>query len=200
MLSSPFVPNIVKKIGTRWTITTGLFLVSIAFISMSFWPTTPTYGHVIASMLLMMTGMSLTMTPSTNLLMSAIPRNRAGMGSATNDTTRELGGALGVAVLGSVISSIYTKDISISTVLLPPEIKDLAGQSLTGALGIAQQLGPTGANLAEAAKAAWMHGLSISVIIAAGIVAVAAVISAVWLPHHLTNHGDDEIIDPSILQ
>lgn len=193
MFVSPVVPSIVKKIGVRWTVTSGLVLVALGFLTMAFWPTIPTYTHVLISMLIMMTGMSFTMTPSTNLLMSSVPRNRAGMGSAMNDTTRELGGALGVAVLGSALSSVYTSRIADSLTALPAELQEIAKHSLAGAFGIAQQLGPNGEALVTAAKEAWMQGLSRAVIIAAVIVTLAAIVSAIWLPRNHQPGVDDEM-------
>lgn len=198
MLTAPFVPNIVKKFGIRWTVTTGLVLVTVSFLLMSQWPTVPSYAQIIGSMLVMMTGMALTMTPATNMLMSAIPRNRAGMGSAMNDTTRQLGGALGIAVLGSVLSSGYTNKIASSISTLPGQAQELAGNSLAGALAVAGQLGSPGVVLADAAKAAWMGGLSNAVLIAAVIVAAAAVITGIWLPHSHHENEDDEILKPVI--
>lgn len=198
MLAAPFVPNIVKKFGTRRTVTTGLILVSLSFVLMSRWPTIPTYPHVLGSMLIMMTGMALTMTPATNMLMSAIPRNRAGMGSAMNDTTRQLGGALGIAVLGSVLSSAYSRNIADALSGLPAQVQDTAASSLAGALAIAEQAGPVSAQLTAAAKTAWMSGLSQATLIAAAIVGLAAIIAGAWLPHHHKDGEDDEILEPVI--
>lgn len=197
MLTAPFVPNIVKRLGSRWTVATGLTLVASAFLIMTQWPTVPAYWQIMGSMAVMMTGMALTMTPATNLMMSAVPRNRAGMGSAMNDTTRELGGALGVAVLGAVISSEYGNNIADAVTMLPTQAADLAKNSLPGAMAVAQQLGPLGTQLADAAKVAWMNGLSSSMFIASGIVALAAIITALWMPHR-QSHVDDEIIDPIV--
>jgi hypothetical protein len=198
ILVSPFVPNIVKKLGTRWTVSSGLALVSIAFVVMSQWPTVPDYGNIIGGMAIMMVGMALTMTPATTMMMSAVPRNRAGMGSAMNDTTRELGGALGIAVLGSVLGSVYSEQIIDGIGRLPVEVREVAENSLAGALTIAKMLGPAGDDIAGAAKEAWMNGLSEAMLIAAGIVAVAAVVSAIWLPHEHKEGQDDELIDPVI--
>jgi MFS family permease len=195
---APFVPNVVKKLGTRWTVTSGLVLVAAAFLIMTQWPTVPTYWEILGSMAVMMAGMALTMTPATTMMMSAVPRNRAGMGSAMNDTTRELGGALGIAVLGAVLGSAYSHKIVASTAMLPEQVKALAENSLPGALAVAQQLGPAGAQLAEAAKVAWMQSLSESMFIAAGIVVVAAIITAIWLPHAHIEGEDDELIEPVI--
>ncbi len=199
MLVAPFVPNIVKKFGTRWVVTTGLVLVSVAFIIMSQWPTIPSYPQIVASMAVMMAGMALTMTPATTMMMSAVPRNRAGMGSAMNDTTRELGGALGVAVLGSVLGTAYSEKIAESITQLPADIQTIAENSLAGALVVAENLGTVGAPLIDAAKIAWMNGLSEAMLIAAGIVAIAAIVSAIWLPHeHKEGESDEELSEPVI--
>ncbi len=189
---SPFVPKIVKRIGTRWTVTSGLTLVAFSFFIMSHWPVHPSYLSVIISMSIMMCGMAFTMTPATNMLMSAIPRNRAGMGSAMNDTTRELGGTLGVAVLGSVLSSGYANKLSVD-IHLPEKLQKIAESSLTGALAIAKEIGPNGDKLIIAAKTAWMGGLSEAMLIASGIVAAAAIIAAIWLPHKPYKAEDDSL-------
>lgn len=195
---SPFVPAIVKKIGVRWTMSLGLFMVSLGFVLMSLWSANPTYLEVMGGMSVMMFGMALAMTPSTNLLMSAVPKNRAGMGSATNDTTRELGGALGIAVLGAVLSSVYTDKITASLQGLPQQVVAIAEGSLAGALSIGEQLGVAGLPIIEAAKVAWMDGLSQSMIVAAIFVAVTAVIAAIWLPHRHKENEDDSTIDPVV--
>lgn len=197
MFASPFVPNIVKKFGARNTVVTGLTMVSVAFFAMAQWPIQPSYLHVIATMAVMMSGMALTMTPATNMLMSAVPRNRAGMGSAMNNTARELGGSLGIAVLGAVLSSVYSHQITSAISGLPAKAQDIASSSLAGALSVADTLGASGKSLAEAASTAWMHGLSQSMLIAAIIVAVAAVAAFLWLPKHRKDE-DDENLNPVI--
>lgn len=197
MFASPFVPNIVKKFGARNTVVTGLVMVSTAFFVMSQWPVHPSYTQVILAMVVMMTGMALTMTPATNMLMSAVPRNRAGMGSAMNNTSRELGGALGIAVLGAVLSSVYSNKITQAIGSLPAKVQDIANNSLAGALSVADSMGASGKALSEAATSAWMQGLSQSMLIAGVIVSVAAVAALIWLPKH--NQGeDDENLEPII--
>ena len=94
------------------------------------------YIQLVITMCVLAAGMAMTMTPMTTQLMAAVPRDRAGMGSATNDTTRELGGALGVAVLGSLLASQYTAGMSDAVAGLPAELQDVAESSIGGALGL----------------------------------------------------------------
>lgn len=180
---SPFVPNIVKMIGTRPTVGFGLVIVSIGFVLMSLWPVIPDYWQVVGAMSVMMFGMSLTMTPATNIMMSSVPRNRSGMGSAMNDTTRELGGAIGIAVLGSMLASVYEEKIADVAGTLPQQLRDVVNDSLAGAILVADRLGPAGDQLAYVAKEAWMNGLSTAMLVAAGIVFTAAVMVFIWLPN-----------------
>ena len=196
MVTAPFIPAVVKKIGVRITVSLGLALLAFSFLTMSWWPTIPAYWQVLGSMGIMMAGMSMTMTPSTNMMMSAVPRNRAGMGSAMNDTTRELGGALGIAVLGAVLSSVYSEKIQQIVTQLPEQAREVVGGSLAGAMAVAEQAGPQGQQLVTFAKEAWMSGLSEAMVIAAVIVAVASVIAFVCLPKKAKGDVDDEQLTP----
>jgi len=135
-------------------------------------------------------GMALAMSPSTASIMSAVPARRAGMGSAMNDATRELGAALGVAVLGSVAASRYG-------VLLAPALGDLqpadrvaADSSIGGALDVAAGLATSaGDALTTAAQDAFLSGLHVAVLAAAGLAIVSAVIVYRYLPHTLAAEG-----------
>ena len=180
---SPFVPNIVAKIGARRTVGSGLLIVASGFVLMSLWPVIPSYLQVLGAMSLMMFGMALTMTPATNIMMASVPRNRAGMGSAMNDTTRELGGAIGIAVLGAMLASVYSDKVLDAVKVLPAQTQDIVQNSLAGALEVAARMGEMGEPLAYAAKAAWMDGLSSAMVIAAVIVSLAAVVVFRWLPN-----------------
>jgi hypothetical protein len=126
--------------------------------------------------------------------MSSVPRTKAGMGAAMNDTTRELGGSLGVAVLGSVLASQYAANISSATGALPATAAATANASLAGALHVAAALpaDQTG-QLASAARAAWMSGLSTSMIVGAVIIAAAAAIARIGLPSEATI--DEAVVD-----
>ena len=102
------------------------------------------------------------------------------MGSAMNDTTRELGGSLGIAVLGSVMASTYASHVGGAVAGLPVSAATAAKGSLAGALAVAGQTG--NAALASAAKAAYMSGMTLAMVVGAGIILVAAVLALVGLP------------------
>ena len=128
-------------------------------------------------------GMALTMTPLTTLIMSSIPLGKAGVGSATNDTTRELGGALGVAVLGSLVTTTFSSNLGSSVSGLPAGVREQAQSGLAGALGVAARMGPSGDALASAAKSAFVDGLGVAAVVGAGVVLVAATVAWFLLPH-----------------
>lgn len=183
---SPLVPRVVALVGTKWTVSAGMAVMSIGFVLAANWPTVPSYWQVLGTLAIMVLGMAFVMTTATNTMMASVPRRRSGMGSALNDTTRELGGALGVALLGSMISSGYTDRIASALVGLPDQLRVVAGGSLGGAMAVAEQAGAAGAPLAAAAKEAYMAGNSSAMFISAGIAACAALIVALWLPNRLS--------------
>lgn len=192
MFISPFVPNVVKKIGARVTITIGLTLTAIAFVIMATWTSDMTYWHLFGTMLVMMLGITFAMTPGTNILMASVPRNRSGMGSAMNDTTRELGGALGVAVLGAILSATYENQIRETASQFTGTVKEGLESSLAVALEIAKNLGPAAADVSQKAMDAFMAGVAHSAIIAAVIIFASALIAFIWLPKH-TSRDDNTI-------
>ncbi|MFT4147762.1 MAG: MFS transporter [Micrococcaceae bacterium] len=182
LLLAPIVPTIVKKAGARITISTGLFLISISFVFMHFWTKDLSLWQMLWPMMLLMTGLALAMTPGTNILMSSVPRNRSGMGSAMNDTTRELGGALGVAILGSIISSAYKTNIHPHLAALPEQARTAIEGSLAAGLHVFGQMGPAGASLVDTAKTAWMDAFQTSSLVAAAISFVTAAVALLFLP------------------
>lgn len=190
MFFSPLVPTIVKKFGARLTIAVGLAVTAVAFVIMSTWTKDMTYWHLAVTLIIMMFGISSAMTPGTNILMSSVPRNRSGMGSAMNDTTRELGGALGVAVLGAILSATYENNIRETAGAFGGQIQHGLESSLAVALEVAKQLGPAAQSVTTAAMNAFMDGISAAAVIAAVIIAACSVIAYVGLPKHHKNDTD----------
>jgi EmrB/QacA subfamily drug resistance transporter len=195
MVAAPISPQLALRFGKRRVVALGLATLAIGIGTLSFLPADPSYLHVLIGMGIMATGMGLAMSPTTDLLMSAVPRTKAGMGSATNDTTRELGGALGVAVLGSIIASRFASELAPAVSALPDGPRGAAESSLGGAVMVASQLGgQQGEALLQAASAAWMSGLELAMVAGAIIVAGAALLAFVAMPDRA--HDDvDEVVD-----
>lgn len=191
MFISPLVPSVVKKIGARITISLGLVLTAGAFVIMAGWDKDLTYMHLFFTMVLMMLGITFAMTPGTNILMASVPRNRSGMGSAMNDTTRELGGALGVAILGAILSAVYHDKIAAVASHFPEQIKAGLESSLAVALQVAEHLGTATESVTHAAMTAFMDGVSQAALVAAIIIFACAVLAFFGLPKHTEKNSTD---------
>ena len=130
------------------------------------------------------------MSPMTAAIMSAVPPRRAGAGSAMNDATRELGAALGVAVLGSVAASRYSAGIADAIGHLAPADQAAARTSLGSALQAASHLpSDVAAQLSSAADQAFVSGLHYAALTGAVLAASAAFLVFRFLPHHIAQHG-----------
>src|SRR6185503_1286344 len=105
-------PLLVARVGTKIVVTTGLLLVAFAMWLFSHVTVDSGYPLVGAVLVVIGIGMALAMAPATDSIMGSLPPEKAGIGSAVNDTTREIGGALGVAILGSITASSYRTSIT----------------------------------------------------------------------------------------
>ncbi len=185
MTVAPQTPKLVGRFGTGRVASTGMGFIALAMLGFAlFSPSTP-YWYLLITICVMSCGMALTMSPMTTELMSAVPRDRAGIGSAMNDTTRELGGALGVAVLGSLVTSQYTSGLADTAAALPEEARELAQGSIGGVLGlISRGILPAdvGEQLLGTARSAFVDGLHLAGIIASAVVLAAAVTVRSLLP------------------
>jgi Na+/melibiose symporter-like transporter len=175
--------KLVDRFGTKLVVAGGMGLVAVGLLWAASLGSGSTYFEYLPGMLLMGTGIALTWAPTTESIMGSLPAAKAGVGSAVNDTVREVGGALGVAVLGSVLASQYTGAIAPATAALPTEAAHAASDSLGGAVVVAQQVGgSTGATILEAAQAAYVDGFGLALTIAAVVAAAGAAVAAIWLP------------------
>ncbi len=192
MIAAPQSPRLVERFGKRRVVSLGLLTVALGIAVLSTLTATSSYLHILIGMSIMSAGMGLAMSPTTDLLMSAVPRTKAGMGSATNDTTRELGGALGVAVLGSIIASRFTGGVTPALAGLPEGTRAAAESSLGGAVVVANQIGgQAGEMLLIAARDAWMSGLSLAMVMGAIIVSAAAVLAFFAMP----DRAEDDVAE-----
>src|SRR5690606_35799009 len=159
MIGAPVSARLAERFGSKIVVAAGLSTAAAGLLLLSWLQADSSYEQLVASMMVMAIGMGLSMAPATEAVMGAIPRSKAGVGSAMNDTTRQVGGALGVAVIGSLMSSVYRSNLDTSAVPLPPAATEAARESLGGALAVAAEVGPAGAPLAEAARLAFVDSM-----------------------------------------
>ena len=174
-VASIMSPRIVHRVGTTQVVRGGLALLAIAFVWIALRVEVGTpYLEIVGQMILLGAG-------GLCVLMAA----SADVGSAVNDTTRELGGTLGVAIIGSVFSSVYVADLRSSGGVfaqLPPEVQHLTEESVGAARIVAQQLGANAQPYLAQVSDAFLSGLSVGCFVAAGVAAAGAVFAGRFLP------------------
>jgi EmrB/QacA subfamily drug resistance transporter len=183
ILIAPRSPRLVQRFGPNRVVATGLLFISCGLLAMSRVGIHTSYLSLLPRMLLTSTGMSLVISPMTTSIMSAVPLRKAGVGSAMNDTTRELGGSLGVAVLGSIVASRYTSHLAPVLASVPGGGGARAAKSVSAAVVAGKKLGGAdGDRLVTAAREAYLSGMHIAIAVAASIALVAAVMVYRLLP------------------
>jgi MFS family permease len=160
-------PRLSDRIGVMRVCVLGLVLISLALLVLSRLDGDSSYWLLLSGLVPLGAGMGLAMTPATAAITDALPLAKQGVGSAMNDLARELGGALGIAVLGSVLQSSYRSGMD-STGLAAP-----AADQARSSLAIASQLGPA---VKHQAQAAFADGMQAAFLCAAVIVAITAVV------------------------
>ena len=192
-VAAPLGIALMHRLGSTVVVSGGLVLMSTGFVLASrLQVDTPYAGLTVICMVVIAAGLGLTTSPATESIMGALPPEKSGVGSAVNDTTRELGGTLGVAVIGSVFASVFATRLAdaLGALGVPAPVIEAATTSMTGALVVAQQSGPSGAAIAAAARSAFVDGLSRGSLVAAGVALLGAVLSALLLPaRHRTPDG-----------
>lgn len=172
-------PRITAAIGANKAVAVGLLLSGASMIMLTGVRITPNYPYVLTAFILLAAGLAMSMSPMTAAIMSAVPPRRAGAGSATNDATREIGAALGVAVLGSVAASQFSNKIGPLVAGLPSSVQSESRSSLSGALRSANELGgPTGKALADGARHAFIAGIHEAALVGGLLLVVAA--GCIW--------------------
>jgi DHA2 family multidrug resistance protein-like MFS transporter len=190
MIRAPNSPRLVERVGTKVVVSSGLALMGVGLITMAGVSASSPYPDIVWRMVLMAAGMGLTMAPATESIMGSLPLAKAGVGSAVNDTTRQVGGALGVAVIGSVASSLYASHVADAVpAAAPPGAADQIKEQIGAALAIAERFDVP--ELATAARTAFVDGMHAGVLVAAGAALLGALFTALWLPARARESGPD---------
>src|SRR6266576_3313955 len=190
--------RLAVRFGTKLVVASGLVAVACFYAWVSTGSATTSYGTIAAQMVLFGTGMGFTSAPATEAIMDVVPRAKAGVGSAVNDTTRLLGATLGVAVIGSVYASLYASRLTSELPAgLPSAVTRNAHASVGAALTAAGGQGHAGhpaiaAGIHNAATSAFFQGFSTANLVAAGVATAGALMALALLPAHPSAGPEDE--------
>jgi len=204
-ISAAMSARLLAILGTKYTVALGIFIGSLGLLFMSqVYKVDTHYSTIVIGQILLALGLGTAMSPATNSVMQSVPVSKAGIGSAMNDTTRQLGGALGIAVLGTVMNNTYIDGVAglkgtLSTLPPMPGIDDpfaLVERSIQGANGLAAglsqnpQTAPLAAQIHQTASDAFVHGMNNAMIVGAVIMMATAVLTLLILPAEI-RHAED---------
>lgn len=206
LIIAPFSVVAARRIGTKFVVASGMGLIAVGLGVLSTTTVTGTYSDCIGPFAILGVGVALALAPSTESVMGSLPIEEAGVGSATNDTAMQVGGALGVGVLGTALTLRYQHQLApaLAHAGLPASVDKLIESSLGAALAVADQAPKReGAILASLARQAFVSGMDLGLIIAAVVVGLAAVLVLVLLPNYGKREpqpgdtGDSESLGPT---
>ena len=184
-VASVLGPRIVERVGTTAVVAAGLTLFAAGLAWASTADAATPYLQIAEQMVLLGGGLGLTTAPATEAIMGSLSTSKAGIGSAVNDTTRELGGTLGVAIVGSVFASVYSGRLGAAAPLtaLPADVRSTMTNSMAAAYRVIGQLpAAQAANVRGAVNHAFLGGMQTGSLVCAAIALAAAVVVAVLLP------------------
>ncbi|RDH74239.1 MFS transporter [Mycolicibacterium moriokaense] len=173
---------ILPRVGLRLVVSVGLLLLAVGLFVMRYLEADSAYIDLVWPFLITSAGIGLCVAPTTSAIMNAAPTEKQGVASAVNDTTREVGAAVGIAVAGSVLAAQYAGALGDGLRAFPEQIRGAASDSLAAALEAAKQLGPQGPALTKLAESAFLDAMDLSLIVLSTVLVVAGVFVAVWAP------------------
>ncbi|MDQ4100333.1 MAG: MFS transporter [Chloroflexota bacterium] len=175
-------PIFAARFGINRVGALGLTLIAAGLLILSFLTADFSFWLFASGVVVFAAGMALAGTPATTAIVSSLPATKQGVASAVNDTSRELGGALGIAVLGSILNDRYRAGMAPILNGLPEGVAARAEASIAFVQGGAAHLGPDGARLVTAAEEAFVDGTTTAVLLAAGVLLLSALYVALRAP------------------
>ncbi|WP_328503454.1 MFS transporter [Streptomyces sp. NBC_00457] len=182
LIFAPRARLMVDRFGNRATTTAGMLIIAAMLAAFATLEADTPIWILEVIFFLMGTGMAHIMTPTSVVIMQALPREKAGSASALSNTFRQVGGALGIAVLGSVLSAAYRTGVEDKLGVLPADVRHTAGESIEATLGVATKLGPQGQSLIAPAHDAFLHAMHLTALCGAGVAVIGAVVVGLFLP------------------
>ena len=179
---SPRASSLVNRLGVRPVMATGMLANAVAIGGWAFLDQSSPIWIVAIMFFVQGAGLGLAVPTATATIMQALPRERAGAGSALTNTARQIAVALSVAVLGSILSSAYRSSLNPTLAHLPAAARNGAGESITATQAVAAQLGHAGQFLLDPANAAFVDAMRVTTTVAAALAIVGGLAVLRWLP------------------
>jgi EmrB/QacA subfamily drug resistance transporter len=200
MMGAGSSSHAVHRLGTSRVVAVGLSGLAVMLALTAFFEPNTSALALIAWFFGLALAMGWIMAPATEVVVGAVPAAKSGVASATNTVARMVSGALGVAVLGSLVSSLYANDVEGSLAGLPPDARAAAEDSIGAANAIAAQLPPDAASgvLATSGEA-FSQAMGVGLLVAAVLAGVAAVVVARFLPSREPLAVETEVAEPVVL-
>jgi EmrB/QacA subfamily drug resistance transporter len=196
MLVAPRGPALVARFGVKRVVRAGFLLVATGFTILSFGTAATPYPVIALALVCCGTGMAVVMPPASQQIVGSLPLAKAGVGSAVNDVTREVGGALGIAVTGSIVASIYGARAGFAAAIPDESVRDAATESIGQAIvvadrGLQEGLVDQGQYhaLVDAARDAFTDGTRVAFLTLAGLAVVASFAIARFMPDRLPSRA-----------
>lgn len=202
LVSAPRSAGLVSRFGARAVMTCGLAVVTLAFVLLLFVGVDTPLWMLLVTYLLIGLGMGSVVAPATTRMLATLPRQRAGAGSAVQNTMRQVGGALGVAILGSVLSTVYGNRLLSALGVLPPSVRRAAADSVGTTYDVVDRLvsqqtlsAEQGAALIDAANGAFVDAMHVVTLLVVAVLAIAAAVVFFFLPRHEDAAAADQMTD-----
>jgi Na+/melibiose symporter-like transporter len=187
---APRSPKLVARFGSKLVVAGGMAMAAVSLILMLAYDQNTSVLVVILVTVPLGIGLAHVMAPATDSIMGSLPRAKAGVGSAMNDTTRQVGGAIGVALLGSIVSSHFASSMRSGLHgTVPSSVLHRAQDSVGAALGVAQSGAGSAAKIVDVAHSSFVSGMHLALFVALGIMVVGVMGVMAWLPAHATDDG-----------
>lgn len=185
---STIAPKVAARFGRRATMASGLIAFAGGLVVMASFATVERgYSAILPGLILIGLGMGLAMTPATEAITESLPAEKQGVASAINDTTRELGATIGVALLGSILSAGYRSTIETELADFPAAVREPAADGLASAFGVAAGAGRDAPLIIDAARHAFVDAWVTSMWLGAGLVALGALYLVCFGPRRAQN-------------
>jgi EmrB/QacA subfamily drug resistance transporter len=192
IFAASVVTRIEQRVGTKKVVTLGLLIVSGGFLIFTRLGVDNSPILLYSGMAAIGIGMGFAMPPATEAIIGSVPKRKAGVGSAMNDTTREFGGALGIAVLGSVLTSAYRSDIGGKLGGFSASAAAGAKSSVGGAIASAGQAGAASGRLLDTSFNSFVHAMSVTMWVAVGFLLASALLVYIFMIDSEAPIPDDE--------